>query len=67
MTQQILVGYDGRPESDDALDLAIVIAETLEATLVVGGISPKRSLLSRGSWSDRDSRRAHERTTAKHG
>jgi nucleotide-binding universal stress UspA family protein len=47
MTQRVLLGYDGRPESDDALDLAVVIAQALGATLVAGTISAKGALRAR--------------------
>jgi nucleotide-binding universal stress UspA family protein len=52
MTQKVLLGYDGRSESEDALHLAILIAETLEATLVVAGILTTGALPSRGSRSE---------------
>jgi nucleotide-binding universal stress UspA family protein len=49
MSHRLIVGYDDRQESQDALDLAIVIAEALEATLVVAAISTKSTPVARGA------------------
>jgi nucleotide-binding universal stress UspA family protein len=43
---RILVGYDGRPSSRDALALAVVLAEATDARLVVGVVVPEVSALS---------------------
>jgi nucleotide-binding universal stress UspA family protein len=43
---RILVGYDGRPSSRDALALAVVLAEATEAGLVLGAVLPEVSKLS---------------------
>ena len=50
--QRVVVGYDARPESEDALDLAVVLAEALEATLLIASIETRRGLFHRGAASE---------------
>jgi nucleotide-binding universal stress UspA family protein len=41
MSQRVLLGYDGRSEASDALSLAVILAEALNATLVVAKVCPE--------------------------
>jgi nucleotide-binding universal stress UspA family protein len=49
MSQRILLGYDGRQEARDALGLAAILAQALEATLVVAKACPE--ITARGRFS----------------
>ena len=44
MAQHVVIGHDGSTRGDDALDLGLVLAEALEASVCVVGVSPKRRL-----------------------
>lgn len=44
--EHIVIGFDNSTGGEDALDLAILLAEALEASLSIAGVAPKRRLLA---------------------
>jgi nucleotide-binding universal stress UspA family protein len=44
MAQHIVIGHDGSTNGEDALELGILLAEALEASVCVASVSPKRRL-----------------------